>query len=118
MIIPSSVKQLIESTPVAIATVMPNGDPNVIGVAYVKVVDDQIIVTNNFMNQTLKDIEHNPHVAVIVWNQNLEGYKIIGEAKHFQEGEWMDFVKNIPENKNMPTKGALVITVSKVISSA
>lgn len=112
------IKSLVESQPVAIATVMEQGTPNVIGVAFVKVVDDQIVVTDNFMNQTIKDIKHNSRVAVVVWDKDMEGFKLLGEAKYFDSGKWVDMVKEMPENKDMPAKGALVITVDRVIKSA
>ena len=81
-LISPEIKSLVESNPVAISTVMENGNPNVIGVAFVKVVNEKLIITDNFMNQTLKDIKHNNNVALIVWNNNLEGYKFIGKANY------------------------------------
>ena len=45
------IKNLIEKNSVALATVMSDGRPNVIGVAYVKVVDgNHLLVTDNYMN--------------------------------------------------------------------
>lgn len=112
-------KEIIEGNPVAIATVTPEGKPNVIGVAYVKVVNDsQILVTDNYMNQTLEDIENSPNVAVLGWNKKMDGYKLLGTAEYFTSGEWIDRIKSMPENKNMPAKGALLITVSKIIKSS
>ncbi|MBU1885951.1 pyridoxamine 5'-phosphate oxidase family protein [Patescibacteria group bacterium] len=117
-LITPEVKSLVESQPVAIATVMKQGTPNVIGVAFVKVVDDQLIVTDNFMNQTIEDVKHNSRVAVIVWDEGMVGYKFLGEATYFNSGKWVEFVKNMPENKDMPAKGALVIKIDKVIKSS
>lgn len=117
-LITPEIKILVESQPVAIATVMEQGIPNVIGVAFVKVVDDQLVVTDNFMNQTIKDVKHNKRVAVVVWDKNMEGYKLLGKAEYFDSGKWVEMVKKMPENKDMPAKGALVIEVDKVIKSA
>ncbi|MFH1535595.1 MAG: pyridoxamine 5'-phosphate oxidase family protein [Patescibacteria group bacterium] len=119
MKIQKSLKKLIETEPIAIATVMKQGTPNVIGVAFVKVVEeDKLLVTDNFMNQTLDDIKHNSSVAVIVWNKDMEGYKLIGKAEYFHSGKYLDMIKEIPENKDMPCKGALVIHVNKIIKTA
>jgi predicted pyridoxine 5'-phosphate oxidase superfamily flavin-nucleotide-binding protein len=117
-LITSDIKKLIERQPIAISTVMKEGTPNVIGVAFVKVEDNQLIVTDNYMNQTIIDVENNPRVAIVVWNKDLEGYKLLGKATYFNSGEWLDYVKNIPENKDMPAKGALVISIDKVIQTA
>jgi hypothetical protein len=50
-----NIKNLIESNPVAFATITDGDKPSVIGVACVKVVsDNQILITDNYMNQTKK----------------------------------------------------------------
>jgi len=98
---------------------MSDGRPNVIGVAYVKVVDgNHLLVTDNYMNQTIKDISNNPNVAIVVWDKEMNGYKLIGKCGYFTTGEWVDRVKALPENKGMPSKRALLITVEKIIKSA
>lgn len=111
------IKDLIEKNPVALATVT-NNKPNIIGVAFVKVVsDDEILITDNYMNQTIKDISGNKNVCLIVWNEDLKGYKLIGKAEHYTEGEWKNFVEKMEENKGLPAKGAIIVKVSKIISS-
>jgi len=112
------IKKLIESEPVAVATVMKGSQPNVIGVACVKVVEGKVLITDNFMKQTIEDIKNNPSVALIVWNKKWEGYKLIGKAKYFNQGRWLEKVKAIPENKGQLAKGAVVVAVSKIIKSA
>jgi predicted pyridoxine 5'-phosphate oxidase superfamily flavin-nucleotide-binding protein len=117
--ISSSLKDIIESNPLALSTVMLDGNPNVIGVACVKVVsDDQVLISDIYMHQTIEDISHHPRVALVVWNKESGGHKLIGVAQHFNSGEWLDKVKSIPENKNMPVKGAILVTVSQIIQSA
>jgi uncharacterized protein len=113
------VKQLIENNPVALATVTLNNKPNVIGVAAVKVVSDsEVLITDNYMNQTKKDIIENNNVCLIVWNKDLKGYKIIGKAEYFTEGKWKKHVEEMEENKYLPAKGAILIKVEKIIPSA
>ena len=47
--IDNEIKQMIEENALAFATINPDGKPNVIGVACVKVVSkNQIIITDNF----------------------------------------------------------------------
>ncbi|MFH0942740.1 MAG: pyridoxamine 5'-phosphate oxidase family protein [Candidatus Beckwithbacteria bacterium] len=114
MAFPLDLIQLIEKHPVAIGTTMPAGKPNITPVAYVKVVgDSQILITDNFMNQLIKDIQNNPSVTLAVWNPEMSGYKLIGQAEYFTSGPWFEKVKSIPENKNMPCKGAVLVTVTK-----
>ena len=112
----SKVKDIIEDNPVAFATVDLHGNPNVIGVAYVKVIlPNKIIITDNFMKQTKENIDSNSNVCLAVWNQDWDGYKLIGQAEYFTDGKWKDFIEQMPENKGLPAKGAILITVSKII---
>jgi len=112
------IKDLIEKNPVAFATVMDNNKPNVIGVAFVKVVsDNQLLVTDNYMNQTIKDVKNNKNVCLIVWDKNMKGYKLVGEAEYHTDGEWKNFVKKLEENKGLPAKGAILIKILNIIPS-
>lgn len=119
VLIPEEAKEIIEANPIAISTVMPSGDPNVIGVACVKVIDgDKLLVTDVYMNQTLKDIANNPKVAVVAWRPDMTGYKLIGTATYYSSGEYLDRVKELEDNAELKPKGAIVITVNKVIKSS
>ena len=107
-------KKIIEENPVALASVNPDGKPNVNAVAFVKVKDEKIVITDNYMKQTKENILANPAVCLAVWDKDWKGYKIIGEAEYFDSGEWLDFVKAIEENKDEPAKGAVVVNVKEM----
>ncbi|MEI7480604.1 MAG: pyridoxamine 5'-phosphate oxidase family protein [bacterium] len=112
------IKPLLESSPVALGTVMPDGKPNIIGVAFVKVVsDNQVLITDNYMNQTIQDINWNKNVCLLVWDNEMHGQKIVGEAEYYNEGEWLDYVKQLPENKDFSPKGAILVKITKIIKS-
>jgi predicted pyridoxine 5'-phosphate oxidase superfamily flavin-nucleotide-binding protein len=109
-------KKIIEENPVAFATVDLNSNPNVIGVAYVKVVSpDEVIITDNFMKQTKENVDSNRNVCLAVWDQDWNGYKLIGQAEYFTVGKWKKYVEQMPENKDLAAKGAILITVSQII---
>ncbi|GBE16438.1 pyridoxamine 5'-phosphate oxidase [bacterium BMS3Abin15] len=113
--ITSKAKKIIEENPVAFATVN-NNKPNVIAVAYVKVVSkNQVIITDNFMKQTKKNLAKNNNVCLAVWNKKWEGVKLVGKAKYHTKGKWKKFIEEMKENKGHAAKGAILITVSKLI---
>lgn len=113
------IKQIIEKNPIAFATVDEEGKPNVIAVACSKVVSsDQILITDNFMKQTKENLAKNSNVCLAVWNKKWAGYKIIGNAHYFVTGKWKRFVEKIKENRELPTKGAIVVKISKLIRLA
>ena len=107
-------KQLIENNPVAIATVGEDNTPNVIAVASVKVVDDNLIITDNYMVSTVTNIQKNPKVCLAVWDKHWKGCKITGSVEYHSSGDWLDFVKGLDENKGYSAKGALVVKVEQL----
>lgn len=109
-------KKIIEGNYVAFATVDKDCKPNVIAVACVKVLGkNKLLITDNFMKHTGENLKGNNNVCLAVWNDKEEGYKLVGKAEYFSDGKWLKFVKQMPENKGFPAKGAIVIIVSKLI---
>lgn len=117
MIIDPKIRKIIEKNPLAFATIR-NNKPYVICVACCKVVSkSKILITDNFMKATVQNIVKNSNVALVVWNRRWEGYQFLGKAKYYQKGKWLEYVKGIKENKGLPAKGAVLVTVNKVIKS-
>jgi hypothetical protein len=119
MKIDKELKGLIEKEAIALSTSYENGNPHVIFVGFVKVIsDDEILITNNYMNETFKNLQKNNNVALAVcnsdWKNNCIGYEIKGIATYLKSGKWFDFVKKMPENKGMPAKGAILIKINKI----
>lgn len=113
--IDSDAKKIIENNPIAFSTIDINNKPNVIAVAYVKVVsDNQIIITDNFMKQTKENLLLNNNICLAVWDKNWNGYKISGTAKYFTEGKWKKYIENMSENKGLSAKGAILINISEL----
>lgn len=110
------IKPLIEENAISFATVNPDGSPNVIGVAYVKVVsENQLLITDNYMTQTKENLAKEKRVCLAVWDEDWHGYKLIGEAEYYTSGKWFEFVKNLEENKNEPCNAAIIVTVNRTI---
>jgi len=112
-------KKLIEGNTLAFATADKNGNPHCIVVAFVKVISkNQILVTDNYMVKTIKNIKTNPEVALITWNKEWKekciGYELRGIAEYFTKGKWHEMIKQIPENEKEPCKGAILITINKI----
>ncbi len=117
--IDEKLKNLIENNALALATVDENNEPHCIAVAFAKVVSqNQILITDNYMQTTVENIKRGSKVALVVWNkdweQNCTGYALKGKAEYFTSGKWYEMVKAMPENANEPCKGAILITVEKI----
>ena len=101
----------------ALCTVMDDNRPNAIVVEIHKVLDEnKILLTDNYMNQTLEDIKQNPNIMLLIWDDK-GSKKFIGDAEYFTEGGYLDIVKALPYNKGFPCKGVVVLTVDKVIKA-
>ncbi len=112
-------KSLIEDNALALATVDKSGKPHCIAVGFVKVVfKDKLLVTNNYMVETIKNIQKNSDISLTVWNknwkQNCIGYELRGIAKYYTKSKWYDMIKQIPENEGEPCKGAILVTVKSI----
>jgi predicted pyridoxine 5'-phosphate oxidase superfamily flavin-nucleotide-binding protein len=109
-------KQMIETLPLAISTVNIDGSPNLIVVTdRIVVSKTEILIRDNYMKQTIFNIQKDNRICLGVWN-STEGYKFIGKAEYFDKGEWFDYVQNKMErNNNEPAKGAILVTVEKII---
>lgn len=110
--IDAKMKKVVEGNPMALATVNPDGTPNVIAVAYARVVEgNKIVVTDNYMRRTKENVERNPSCCLAVWDRKWNGYKISGKAQYFSSGKWKKFVEAMPDNSGLPAKGAIVVEV-------
>jgi hypothetical protein len=112
-------KKIIEENALGFATIDKSGDPHNIAVGYVKVVSkNQLLISNNYLVETINNIKKNPNVSLVVWNKNWKedcvGYELKGKAECFTAGKWYDMIKKIPINKGEPCKSAILITINKI----
>lgn len=115
--ITEEMKKLIENNAMGLATVDENGDPHVIAIGDVEVVsDNQLLIGDVYMKETIKNLKHNNKVALVVWNEDWEencfGYEFRGNTQSFTEGEWLERVKKIHEG--FPVKRAILVKVNKI----
>ena len=113
---------LINSKPLNIATVNKDNKPNLSVASNVRVIEEnKIIIFINEMNNTPKNIEYNPNIAITVFNEKWVGLRMFGKAKFYIDGEYYDFCKKtfFANNKVSPfgatkPKGALVVTIDRI----
>ncbi len=113
------IKSMIENNACGLATIGKDGTPHNIAVAYLKVISkNEIIVSDNYLNETIENIKRNPDIALVVWADNWRedcvGYELKGKAEYFTSGKWIEFIKKIPINEGEPCKGAMLITIDKI----
>lgn len=72
-------KELFEKLEVVVlGTSTPNGIPNTVPIGAKKIIDDEtVLISDQFLNKTLANINSNPKVSVTYWEGN-EGYQLKG----------------------------------------
>lgn len=119
MRIDNKLKNLIQKSILGFATTYKD-KPNAVAIGCVKVIEpDTLIITNNYMNKTKKNLLKNKNVALVVWNkQGTKGYQLKGKANYMTKGKWLKFVKNMKENKGMSAKAAILVKVKEIYKLA
>ncbi len=116
--ISSGLQKFIESNVIGFATVGKNGKPHNIAVACVKVVEDKIIISNTHIKESIKNLKSNANVSLVVWNKEWEracvGFELIGKAKNYTEGRWLEHANGLPDNEGYKIISAIVVRVVKI----
>lgn len=85
-------KTMAQTKIIPVATASQEGIPNVIPFAFVKCLDEEtLLLADNFMNKSLKNLAENPYVSICVWDteSNLS-YQIKGKATMETSGKIFD----------------------------
>jgi len=116
-LITDDMQKILMDAPIwVLATADPDGTPNAIPIRFHEMMDDRTFVfVDNFMKQTLRNIEGNPKVAVTAW-VNLEGYQFKGTGHYLTSGPIFEagHKKAKDVNAMLPGKGVLVVSVDEV----
>ena len=105
-----------------IATNDSNNQPHLAPVCFVRVLDGRIVIANNFIAKTVKNIQEKPVVAVAISKRletGFDGYLVKGRAEIHHEGKYFDAIKQFVEEKSggrRSPKSAVVVTPEEVYS--
>jgi len=115
MVVLKKLKEVIETNTLSFSTVDKSNAPHTIYVLYAKVIDNnKILITDNYMKKTKENILFNNKISLTILIGGA-GFELKGTAEYFSEGEMLNKIKSIPENKEDPCKGAVVISVETVV---
>lgn len=115
-------QKIIDDKPIHIATVTPEGHPNLAVASDVKVLDDShLLISVNEMNRTQENIQKNPRVVITAFDPDWKGVRIFGTAQFYEDGEYYDLCEKTffgkgevsPFGTTKP-KGAIVVEAAEV----
>jgi predicted pyridoxine 5'-phosphate oxidase superfamily flavin-nucleotide-binding protein len=109
----------LENEVVFIATASKDGIPNVAAMRAVKVLDAEkgiVLIADNFMNKTLKNILENPKVALTTANCRDMPYQYKGTVEYYTEGEYLKMAEDVDKalKPDLKPKGAVVIKITEI----
>jgi len=102
----------------SVATADKDGMPNVVPIAFAKVLsDDEILLVDNFLDKTKANIKADPKVAISVWDlEQLKGYQFKGTARIETSGTVFDEGVKMVESvmPQLETRSAVIVTVTEI----
>ncbi len=107
--------KILEGKIIFLATADKFGASNIIAAEVNKITDDgRIIITNNQMVKTIKNITATKKAAILFTDNKEIWWRIFVAADYDTNGKWFQLVKNLETNKKWKPKGALVLKIKRV----
>jgi uncharacterized protein len=109
----------IEKDLIFLATSSSKGIPNVVPIGFARPIDNEkILIADNYMKKTRKNIEENPNVSLITKDPQRNPYQFKGTAEIFESGEIYDEVVEWAQNvmTKLNPKAAIVIKITEMYS--
>jgi predicted pyridoxine 5'-phosphate oxidase superfamily flavin-nucleotide-binding protein len=109
---------------VLLCTATADGVPNAVPVGAKKIIDaETILISDQFLNKTLTNMQGNPRVAVTFW-EGHEGYQLKGSAAIETSGprfeETARWIEDLSARLGFPlkSKGAVIIKIEEIYAVA
>jgi len=114
---PPEIKDIVaKQKPLPIATADKSGKPNVVFVTMWKILDDEtLLIVDNFLNKTRKNLEVNPNMALVVYDGDAKkSYQLKGTVDIESRGDKFTSAKEMADAKKLPGKAAVVFHVKEI----
>ena len=117
--LPEAVKKAILKQEIfPVATSNQDLIPNVVYIAYLKVIDDQtVLIADNYLNKTRDNILSNGKIAFAVHDEEKGSFQIKGTAERLTEGKMFDDVQTwVPDE--LPKVAAVIMKIEEIYNGA
>lgn len=118
---PPEIKDVVaKQKPLPIATSDKNGKPNVVFVTMWKILDDEtLLIVDNFMNKTRKNLEENPNLAAVAYDSEIKkSYQLKGTVSLETKGDRFAIAEEMARTKNRPARAAVVFHVKEIFDNS
>ena len=117
--LPDAVKKAISKQEIfPVATNNQDQIPNVVYIAYLKVIDAQtVLIADNYLNKTRDNILSNGKIAFTVLDDKKGSFQIKGRAERLTEGAMFDEVQKWVSD-DLPKVAAVVMHIEDIYNGA
>ena len=120
MVLTEEMKDAIEKDNVVFfATATPDGVPNVVPIGFARPIDDNtILIVDNFLRKTRKNIEDNPKASLVVRDASKAPYQFKGTVEIVESGKYFDDAVDWATSvmSQLVPKAAVLLKVEEVYS--
>jgi len=118
----AEVKETLEKQkPIPIATASKSGEPNVVYVGLMKIIDDEtIMLADNFFNKTAQNLADNPRIAILCYNgETKKSFQIKGNVTVSKEGPDFDAMRAWVHgiNDKLPAKSCAMVKITEIYNA-
>lgn len=106
--------KLLRHNPIAIASINKDWTPHIAWAYWVVEKEWKLVITNNFMKTTVKNIENNENIEIIVWDEDLSWFRVKWKAKHDKSPIWIDFLSSQDYNQWYNPKWAIILEIAEI----
>ena len=120
MVLTEEMKDAIEKDNVVFfATATLDGVPNVVPIGFARPIDDNtILIVDNFLRKTRKNIEDNPKASLVVRDASKAPYQFKGTVQIVESGKYFDDAVDWATSvmSQLAPKAAVLLKVEEVYS--
>ena len=120
MVLTEEMKDAIEKDNVVFfATATPDGVPNVVPIGFARPIDDNtILIVDNYLNKTRKNLEKNPKASLVVRDASKAPYQFKGTVEIVESGKYFDDAVDWATSvmSQLAPKAAVLLKVEEIYS--
>jgi predicted pyridoxine 5'-phosphate oxidase superfamily flavin-nucleotide-binding protein len=120
MVLTEEMKDAIEKDNlVFLATATKDGVPNVVPIGFARPIEnDTILIVDNFLKKTRKNLEDNPKAALVVRDASKAPYQFKGSVEIVESGKYFDQAVDWATSvmSQLSPKAAVLLKVEEVYS--
>jgi predicted pyridoxine 5'-phosphate oxidase superfamily flavin-nucleotide-binding protein len=101
------------------ATATADGTPNVVPIGFARPIDNKtIMIVDNYMNKTRKNLEKNPKASLVVRDASKAPYQFKGTVEIVESGKYFDEAVDWATSvmSQLAPKAAILLKVEEIYS--